>query len=507
MGHRKFTANQVILLGASCLAACWSLGSSTTVLAQDARFSGSQTITSRYLGTDVSTSGLRDAGRHLAAVAARANPAVVHIESKHQTTKGVTEETGSGVIATRPASGRTALVITNRHVVANAALRQIEIRLYDGRVVFPVEKIEDPDSDLAVLKIPDVGVDPLEFADSDNLEIGHFVLAMGSPLGLSQSVTLGIVSAKARRALDLPGRRVINQDFIQTDAAINPGNSGGPLIDLDGRIIGINTAIASQGGGNEGIGFSIPSNLVQFIVDQLLTHGHVRRGYLGVELDQNYDLETARRNSLQRLYGARVTVVIDKTPAANAGLRAGDIILNLDGVEIEDENDLINRVSLTPVNKQVRMIVMRSGRMETLFVTLSERPTDERSELPQQMQPAVPALEEYRNASLKAQSLSKPLMRQLGYNELDSGLVVMECHDSTEANALQLYDVVLEVGRESVSDRDDLETALHKLADAVEVVVKVHRIEQGRAVTKLIVCPVEDLRSVPGRTAGELKSF
>lgn len=445
---------------------------------------GAETVTSRYLGAEVSSS-LKEAGRHLAAVAARANPAVVHIQSKHQTAKSTTEETGSGVIATRPGKNGL-LVITNRHVVANASLRNIEIRLHDGRIIFPQEKLEDADSDLAVLKISAVGIQPLEFADSDNLDIGHFVLAMGSPLGLSQSVTLGIVSAKGRRALDLPGRRVINQDFIQTDAAINPGNSGGPLIDLDGRIAGINTAIASQGGGNEGIGFSIPSNLVQFIVDQLLAHGHVRRGYLGVELDQQFDLEAAKRNALDRLYGARVTVVIDKTPAAQAGLKAGDIIINLDGVEIQDENDLINRVSLTPVNKQVRMIVIRNGRQETLFVTLSERPGGERSELPEPLQHA-PGDGEFRNTAFRTLNANPGLLRQIGYSGEQRGVVVMETPSGDEENGLRLYDVIEEVARRSVGNQDELTAALDELADEREVVLKVRRLVDGKVVTRLVI--------------------
>lgn len=470
---------------------------------------GAETVTSRYLGADISASTLKESGRHLAAVAARANPAVVHIQSKHQTAKSMTEETGSGVIASRP--GRNGLlVITNRHVVANATLKNIEIRLSDGRIIFPQEKLEDADSDLAVLKIAAVGVQPLEFADSDNLDIGHFVLAMGSPLGLSQSVTLGIVSAKGRRALDLPGRRVINQDFIQTDAAINPGNSGGPLIDLDGRIAGINTAIASQGGGNEGIGFSIPSNLVQFIVDQLLAHGHVRRGYLGVELDQQFDLDAARKNSLDRLYGARVTVVIDKTPAARAGLKAGDIIINLDGVEIQDENDLINRVSLTPVNKQVRMIVMRNGRQETLFVTLSERPGNERSELPEPW-PPVPGSGDFRNTTFRTLNATSGLMRQMGYSPNQRGVVVAELKGETSELGLQLYDVIEEVGRRPVRNDEDWTAALAELADEQEIVLKVRRVIDGETVSRLVLWQRDSesgsVQAPPRLPVRELKSI
>jgi serine protease Do len=200
------------------------------------------------------------------------------------------------------------------------------------------------------------------------------VLAMGSPFGLSQSVTLGIISAKGRRSLILgeKGEDVINQDFLQTDAAINPGNSGGPLIDLQGRVIGINTAIASQGGGNEGIGFSIPSNLCRQVVDQLLEHGRVQRAFLGVRLDEEFDDTAARRLKLNRVQGARVVQVYGDTPAETAGLQIDDVILTFDGQRIEDQSHLIHLVSLTPVNKTVRMEVYREGAKVTVDVRLSE---------------------------------------------------------------------------------------------------------------------------------------
>ena len=174
------------------------------------------------------------------------------------------------------------------------------------------------------------------------------VLAMGSPFGLSQSVTFGIISAKGRRSLKLgTGTQVINQDFLQTDAAINPGNSGGPLISLNGRVIGINTAIASSSGGNEGIGFSIPSNLVRFIFEQLTTKGRVDRAYLGVKLDPRFSQQTAQRLRLDRVRGARVLEVYKSTPASDAHLQIDDVILGFNSTAVQDENHLINLVSLT----------------------------------------------------------------------------------------------------------------------------------------------------------------
>jgi serine protease Do len=430
---------------------------------------------------------LKQAGRHLASIAARVTPAVVNIESTREGRGGTIEETGSGVLI-RTARANGTFVITNRHVVANARLSQIELLLSDGRVVTPLEKLEDPASDVAVLRIQDPGIEAAQFGDSDNLDIGHFVMAMGSPFGLTRSVTLGIISAKGRRSLELPGdRRLINQDFLQTDAAINPGNSGGPLVDLHGRVVGINTAIASQGGGNEGIGFSIPSNLVNFVVSQLLEHGRVRRGYLGVELDENFDLEAARRYSLDRKYGARVTKVLDRTPAAAGGMRADDIILNFDGFVIEDETDLINRVSLTAVNKRVRVVVLREGREVPLTVVLSEKPEpNQRSEI----RPAdtVPGVNDrFRATGFSVFECDSALAVQLGYRDGARGLIVKQVSGNPEADALQVYDLIEEVARQPVHTPEELEAALADLAAQPCVVFKVRRVVDGESASRLVL--------------------
>ncbi|MEZ5941980.1 MAG: trypsin-like peptidase domain-containing protein [Planctomycetaceae bacterium] len=417
------------------------------------------------------------AGRAVAAVAAQANKSVVHIESKHEGRRGEVEETGSGVLVTTPRF-REPFVVTNRHVVAGAPLDSISIYLADGHVIYPTEKLEDPESDVAVLRVKNPGAPAIEFGDSDNLDIGHFVLAMGSPFGLSQSVTLGIISAKARRSLQLPGnRKVINQDFLQTDAAINPGNSGGPLIDMNGRVVGINTAIASQGGGNEGIGFSIPSNLVRYIAEQLLLDGRVKRGYLGVVLDEEFTIETARELSLARLTGARVIQVYEGTPAAQAGLRPNDVVLNFDGTDVEDETDLINRVSLTPVNKQVRLIILRAGQKLTLQITLSERVRNQSALPPEQ----IPQGETFRNSSLQVLTLNSGLAVQSGFGPAQRGLLVTQLPAC--ATQLKLYDVIIEVGRKPI---DSAETFDLLASQSNSLLLKVRRIVDGQS-TELLV--------------------
>jgi len=325
------------------------------------------------LDLDSGSNALRDAGRVMAKISKQISPSVVHIEASHRTVlRGEVEETGSGVLV-QSTHLPGEYVVTNRHVIAGSELKEIKVTLPDGRQVHPERVWDDAASDIAVMKLPVDGLTAAVWADSDLAEIGHPVLAVGSPFGLSQSVTFGIISAKSRRSLKLGDKGVLNQDFIQTDAAINPGNSGGPLIDLNGRVVGINTAIASNSGGNEGIGFSIPSNLVSRVVDQLLEYGKVYRAYLGVKLDPDFDINKARALKLDRARGARVMAIYPNTPAARAKLQKDDVILSFDGIDIVDENHLINVVSLSPVGKKVRLMVLRRGEKFPVQVDLSDR--------------------------------------------------------------------------------------------------------------------------------------
>jgi len=333
-----------------------------------------------YKELDAESGFLLRAGEHLTKVAALTTPSVVHLQSQRQLRGRQIEETGSGIIMSSPTKSGV-FVISNRHVVSGARPEDISIRLSapDGRVLRPTKIWMDKDTDVAVLSVNAAGLRTGKWGDSDRLKIGHLVLAMGSPFGLSQSVTFGIVSAKGRRSLRLgSGTDVLNQDFIQTDAAINPGNSGGPLIDMRGRVIGINTAIASSSGGNDGIGFSIPSNLVRKVMNELLTYGRVRRAYLGVKLDSQFDAETAARFRLDRARGARVVEVYANTPASKADIDIDDIILLFDGIRVEDENHLINLVSLTDLKRVVSLQILRDGRTITVRVQLGDRSELER---------------------------------------------------------------------------------------------------------------------------------
>jgi serine protease Do len=308
-------------------------------------------------------------------VAALVAPSVVHIEATPLATFRMAddiEEAGSGVIVQIASRN---YVLTNRHVVRHSDPEHIRLELADGRQLHPARIVSDPDTDVAVLFIDDQDVVPARLGNSDAMEIGDVVMAFGSPFNLRQSVTRGIVSGKGRVNLDLEdgvgrdgrsGSGVNYQNFLQTDAAINPGNSGGPLVNLRGEIIGLNTAIASNSGGNDGIGFAIPINVAAIVMRQLVESGRVEFGFLGVTLDGDFDARTARSFGLPRLTGTRVTSVTPQSPAALAGIQVDDVILRFNGTPIENDRHLISLVKLTEAGRQVELVVLRGGQFLTM---------------------------------------------------------------------------------------------------------------------------------------------
>ncbi|HEX5106066.1 MAG TPA: trypsin-like peptidase domain-containing protein [Pirellulaceae bacterium] len=318
-------------------------------------------------------------GSILKRVVRLAKPSVVHIEARRDTEagrrSGDVEEAGSGVIVER---GGQHYVLTNRHVIKYSSVAAIDVKLADGRILHPTKVWADKATDIALLAIASGDLVPARLGDASRLDIGDFVLAVGSPFGLSHSVTYGIISAKGRRDLALGDDGVQLQDFLQTDAAMNPGNSGGPLLNLRGEVVGINTAIASSSGGNEGIGFAIPINMVMVIAGQLIDRGEVVRAYLGVRLDSAFGPEAAARLGLSRPGGAHVTGITKDSPAELANIAVNDVILEFDGTRIEDDNHLINLVGLTPVNKEVEVRLLRSGRPMTIRVRVGNREFSER---------------------------------------------------------------------------------------------------------------------------------
>jgi serine protease Do len=271
---------------------------------------------------------------------------------------------GSGVIVTKDG-----YLLTNNHVVENAD--EVKVALGDGREFTAKVVGKDPQSDIAVLKIDAKDLPAIDLADSDNLEVGDVVLAIGNPFGVGQTVTSGIISATGRGSLGLD-----YEDMIQTDAAINPGNSGGALVDAEGRLIGINTAILSRSGGNQGIGFAVPVNLARSVMEGLVKDGRVVRGFMGVNI-QDLTPALAKEFEVKDAHGALVAGVTPKSPAEKAGLQDGDIIVEFNGKTVKDSRHLKLQVAQTTPGTSVPVKVLREGKTKALSVTLKELPGSE----------------------------------------------------------------------------------------------------------------------------------
>lgn len=300
-------------------------------------------------------------------------PSVIHIEAHKSETKGGQyesyDEAGSGVVV--ELAGEL-WILTNRHVILGSQPAEILLRSADGRQFHPTRILSDESTDVAVMLVPGLQLPPARVGNSDQVNIGDFTIAIGSPFGLSHSVTFGILSAKGRRDLSLGDQKIDLQDFFQTDAAINPGNSGGPLLNLRGEVIGLNTAIASSSGGSEGIGFAIPINMATRVADELIRHGRLRRGYLGVTLDPDFtpaDLGALRTVATG---GALVKGVRRGSPAAQANLQRGDIIVQFNGRPVENDDHLVAQVGLTPTGANIPMIIYRDGKRYRTEVQLTD---------------------------------------------------------------------------------------------------------------------------------------
>ena len=274
----------------------------------------------------------------------------------------VQQSLGSGVIV----DAEQGLLLTNNHVIDGAD--DIQVTLADGRTLTGEFVGADPDTDVALVRIPAEDLSAVKLADPRALRVGDFVVAVGNPFGLGQTVTSGIVSALGRQGLSGLGY----QNFIQTDASINPGNSGGALVNLRGELVGVNTAIFSPSGGNVGIGFAIPVGLAQDVMRQLLAFGEVRRGSLGVE-SQDIDAAMAKLLGVAERRGAVITRVQEDSPADQAGLKPGDVVVAIDGAQVTDRQALHNAEGLLPVDKPVRIALLREGRQREVEVVLKAK--------------------------------------------------------------------------------------------------------------------------------------
>ena len=358
---------------------------------------------------------------------------------------------GSGVIA-----DEHGLILTNNHVVQQADI--LVVRLSDGREFQATIVGSDPQRDLAVLKIDADNLQPATLGESSSLQVGEWVLAIGSPFGFSNTVTAGIISAKGRRGIGLVSERFKDyEDFIQTDAAINPGNSGGPLIDLEGRVIGINTAIASQSGGSVGIGFAIPIDLVKSVMRNLIEVGRVGRGWLGVTM-QDLTPDLARSFGMPAdQKGVLIAEVLADSPAAAAGLKSGDVVVSIAGRAVSGAASLITGVEITPPGTQTSLSIFRDGKQREINAVIGDR--GERNT-------KVFGGLEVDRLGVTVATVTENISRELGYQGNDiSGVLITDLRASSPLarSGLEPDDIIYGVANYQVRSVDEFKQLIDRV--------------------------------------------
>ncbi len=370
---------------------------------------------------------------------------------------------GSGVVVSPEG-----YIVTNNHVVEKAD--EIKVTLYDrqdykGKIIG-----SDPKTDIAIIKISAKGLPAITWGDSDSLEVGEFVLAFGNPYGFSHTVTMGIVSAVGRANVGIADY----EDFIQTDAAINPGNSGGPLVNIKGELVGINTAIFSRTGGYQGIGFAVPSNMAQSVMTHLIEGGKVTRGWLGVTI-QSVTPDLAEEFGLGKVTGALVSEVFKGSPAEKAGLKRGDVILEINGKTVKDVSSLRNMVSQSKIGSVINLKVMRED--EPIFVKASV------AELPQEMAELTPdGLDEDLAegnvlAGFSVTDLTPGIAKQIGLSREEKGVVIITVEPYSEAEdaGLKKGDVIQEMNKKRISNLRDFNNITSHLREGSTVLLFINR--------------------------------
>ena len=367
------------------------------------------------------------------------------------------QSAGSGVIV-----DSNGYIVTNNHVVEGAT--QITVTLSDRREFSAKIIGTDPKTDLAVIKIEVKDLPALKWAEYEKLQVGDLVLAIGSPFGLSSTVTLGIISALGRGNVGIADY----EDFIQTDAAINPGNSGGALINMNGDLIGINTAIFSRTGGSEGIGFAIPSSIALDIVESLQKTGKVVRGWMGVAIQEITPALAKSFKLPEQRKGVLISDVNENGPSYEAGIKRGDVVIAFNGKDVQSVSQLRNLVARTMVGKDAQVKILRDGREQTLNVKVAERPSDEmlakKEPAPKEPTDTIKPPDNVL-AALRIQALDPAMMSQMNIPAKTTGVVIasVEAGSSAEAAGLQRGDVIQEVNHEVVKTLDDYQKAANKI--------------------------------------------
>ncbi|HBG78443.1 MAG TPA: serine protease [Phycisphaerales bacterium] len=375
--------------------------------------------------------------------------------------KQIRKGQGSGFIIT--ADG---FILTNNHVVENAD--KITVKLSDERELVAKVIGTDPETDVAVIKVDANNLPFVELGDSDQLKVGQWVIAIGNPFGLSHTVTAGIVSAKGRSKIGLTEY----EDFIQTDAAINFGNSGGPLLNIDGKVIGINSAIFSRSGGYMGIGFAIPVNMAKYVYQQLVADGKVTRGYLGL-YGEDITADMAKLFGIENQKGVIVNKLLPDGPAAKGGVERGDVIIKKDGKAIEDWNIFRNEIARTAPGTKIELTVIREGKEKEIAVELEPRESKAVT--------AQAAEKQSKQIGITVQDLTDELAKQFGYED-KSGVIVTEVDPSSQAAEIGIAPgtLITEVNRQKVEDSKGFWELIGKAQDSV--LLYVHQGEISRYV-------------------------
>jgi serine protease Do len=364
---------------------------------------------------------------------------------------------GSGIIV-----APDGYILTNNHVIDGA--NEIRVFTSDKRELKARVIGADPKTDIAVVKVEAKNLPTLPFADSSQAQVGDIVLAIGNPFGVGQTVTMGIISATGRGNLGIEDY----EDFIQTDAAINPGNSGGALINASGQLIGINTAILSRAGGNQGVGFAVPANLARTVMNQLLKDGKVVRGYLGVMI-QPVTPEIAKAFNLPDARGALVGEVTPDGPAARAGLAQGDVIIELNGVRVDDNRELRLKISQLAPGSAIKLKLIRDGNPREINITLGELPNEKEAASDRKPESDSPD-------GLSVENLTPQIARQLDLQSNASGVIVTGVQDGSRADdaGLRRGDVIQQVNRQPVNNVAEFERTMKQAGDK-SVVLLVNR--------------------------------